>query len=76
MCTDPVDEQDRPAVHDVLMRNEIQIPIHVEAGMWHLKPHVFVPRTVIKLNWKKSTDWLDINVFTPNSLQREKPNQP
>lgn len=60
MCTEPVDEQDWLAVQDILLRNQIQVLVHVEAGVRHLKLHVLVPHTVVKLDWKKHTEWVDV----------------
>ncbi len=72
MCTEPVDEQDRPAVQDISLRNQIQILVHVEAWVRHLKLRIHVPRTVIKLDWKKHTEWVDVMASLRANYKQQK----
>lgn len=72
MCTEPVDEQERTAVQDISLGNQIQISIHIEAGVRHLKSNVLVARAVIKLDWKKHTEWVEVMTsLWKNYKQRE-----
>lgn len=60
--TCPVDEEDRRTVRDVLKWNQLQVSIHLKAGIRHLERHTVVPRTVIKLHCGRRNikEWLAV----------------